>query len=63
MHVEGCSSEQVPMEVDRNEDFLFPVMSNHPKTFTFPKQRFGDKKPTYSSFNLCSLISGMDHVQ
>ena len=54
MHAEGCSSEQVPMEVDdHNEDLFLPVLGdkpNHPKTFMFPKQKFGDKKLTYHSF-------------
>ena len=54
MHAEGCgSSEQVPVEVDYNEDLFLPVLSdkpNHPKTFAFPKRKFGDKKLTYRSF-------------
>ena len=49
-----CSSEQVPIEVDgHNEDLFLPVLGDkpkHPKTFTFPKQKFGNKKPTYRSF-------------
>ena len=41
------------MEVDYNEDLFLPVLGdkpNHPKTFAFPKRKFGDKKPTYRSF-------------
>ena len=52
MHAEGCGSEYVPMGRDHSEvqDSFLPEVGdkpNHPKTFTFPKQRFGDKKPTY----------------
>ena len=35
------------------QDSFLPELGdklNHLKTFTFPKQKFGDKKPTYQSF-------------
>ena len=52
---EGCSSEHVPMGKDHNkvQDLFLAELGdkpNHPKTFTFPKQKFGDKKLTYQSF-------------
>ena len=51
-HAEGCDSKYVPMGRDHSEvqDSLLPELGdkpNHPKTFTFPKRKFGDKKPTY----------------
>ena len=57
MHTEGCSSEYVPVPVGKNhnevQDLFLPELGdkpNHLKTFTFPKQKFGNKKPTYRSF-------------
>ena len=55
MHAEGCGSEYVPVGRDHSEvqDSFLPELGdkpNHPKTFTFPKRKFGDKKPTYRSF-------------
>ena len=55
MHAEGCGSKYVPMGRDHSEvqDSFLPELGdkpNHPKTFMFPKQKFGDKKPTYRSF-------------
>ena len=57
MHAEGCSSEHVPMPMGKDyskvQDLFLPEFGdkpNHPKTFMFPKQKFGDKKPTYRSF-------------
>ena len=56
MHEEGCSSSQhallVPVAAAEDGHF-FPELGdepNHPKTFVFPKRKFGDKKPTYRSF-------------
>ena len=54
-HAEGCSSEYVPMGRNHSEvqDSFLPELGdkpNHPKTFMFPKRKFGDKKPTYRSF-------------
>ena len=60
MHKEGCSSERatVPVEKEKDhdaefEDLAFPELGdkpNHSKSFSFPKRKFGDKKPTYRSF-------------
>jgi len=50
MHEEGCTSRHVPpVPLSRDED-VPPELGdkpNQPKTFTFPKRKFGDKKPTY----------------
>ena len=60
MHKEGCSSERATVPVENKKDhdtefqhLAFPKLGdkpNHPKSFLFLKRKFGDKKPTYRSF-------------
>ena len=55
MHVKGYSSEYVPMGKDHNEvqDLFLPELGNkhnHLKILTFSKQKFGDRKLAYWSF-------------
>jgi len=60
MHEEGCSSERATVPVEKKkdhdaefQDLAFPELGdkpNQPKSFSFPKRKFGDKKPTYRSF-------------
>ena len=58
MQTEGCSSEHVSVAVGKDHNkiqdlFLLELgdKPNHPKTFTFPKRKFGDKSlATYRSF-------------
>ena len=60
MYVEGCGSTRATIPVEQKKDgdteihdLAFPELGdkpNHPKSFSFPKRKFGDKKPTYHSF-------------
>ena len=56
MHVEGCNSQVSSVHVPDNnkfQDLFLPELGdkpNHPKTIMLLKQKFGDKKPMYRSF-------------